>query len=136
MFKWGDTSRLRMTGVDEQLVALHTAALSKSRYDMTIPWMGGLRTAADQQKLFHQGVTQCDGYKNKSYHQSGMALDVAPVKAFKAKTSEKQITIMYNHYAQIVFDEFKTGNYDGVLHWGGFFGNGWDKAHWERHYVK
>ena len=58
-------------------------AKDKAGIDVHIPNQGGLRTTADQQALYAQGrttpgntVTKADGVNNKSYHQSGMAIDV------------------------------------------------------------
>lgn len=133
MFEWGESSRQRMQGVDNLLITLATEALHRSKYDMTIPWMGGYRSEQDQQQLYAQGTTKCDGIENKSYHQSGYALDIAPVISFDKKSSEHDINRAYNQFAQCMFDVYKhTDCQNLVLHWGGLFGaTGWDKAHWE-----
>jgi len=39
---------------------------------------GGYRTTTDQQSLYEIGVSKCDGVNNKSYHQSGLAVDLVP----------------------------------------------------------
>lgn len=39
---------------------------------------GGYRTEEMQNSLFKKGVSKCDGYKKKSFHQSGLAVDLVP----------------------------------------------------------
>lgn len=39
---------------------------------------GGYRTAEEQNVLYKKGVSQLDGYKYKSRHQSGLAVDIVP----------------------------------------------------------
>lgn len=78
MFEFGDTSLRRLKYVDDRLIELLNTAIKVSTIDMTIPWMGGKRSAEEQNKLFKDGVSRCDGYDKKSYHQSGLAVDVAP----------------------------------------------------------
>ena len=82
-FNWGKTSLKRMEGIDERLIrvlfrAIRIASKKKDGIDMTIPQFGGLRTADQQNKLFENGFSKCDGYDKKSYHQSGRAVDVIP----------------------------------------------------------
>ena len=42
-----------------------------------------LRSAEEQHRLFEKGVSGCDGYKKKSRHQSGKAMDIYLVKTRK-----------------------------------------------------
>lgn len=78
-YRFGKTSKERMIGVRPELVAVPERALSYGIIDMTIVPYGGLRTEADQKKLFDEGASktmnsmhrpQSDGY--------GHALDVVP----------------------------------------------------------
>jgi hypothetical protein len=39
---------------------------------------GGFRTTEDQQLLFKKKRSKCDGINKKSYHQSGLAIDLVP----------------------------------------------------------
>jgi peptidoglycan L-alanyl-D-glutamate endopeptidase CwlK len=41
--------------------------------------LSGLRTAEEQAKLFIDGVTKLDGVTKKSKHQTGAAVDLAPL---------------------------------------------------------
>lgn len=130
MYKWGASSISRMEGVDLMLVECAARALARSKYDMTIPWMGGIRTDREQHDIFKEGNSKCDGYNIKSYHQSGNALDVIPVdKGYKN-------TRAMNHFARLMLEEWqkmlRAGEVDKVMIWGGTFGSqGWDKPHYE-----
>lgn len=130
MYKWGAGSISRMEGVDLMLVECATRALKRSKYDMTIPWMGGIRTDREQHDIYKDGNSKCDGYNVKSYHQSGNALDIIPVdKGYKN-------TRAMNHFARIMMEEWqkmlRSGEVDKVMIWGGTFGSqGWDKPHYE-----
>jgi len=42
-----------------------------------------LRSAEEQNRLFKKGVSGCDGYKKKSRHQYGKAMDIYLVKTRK-----------------------------------------------------
>ena len=46
--------------------------------DFCIIENGGHRTEEMQHSLFLAGNSKCDGYKNKSEHQSGLAVDLVP----------------------------------------------------------
>ena len=138
MYKFGTKSKARMEGVDPLLIECATIALSKSRYDMTIPWAGGLRTAALQNEL-HLGKhsadgkssSKCDGYDDKSYHQSGFALDVIPV-----GNKPYENTRHMNHFSNLMSNVWQGFLIEGKttkrMTWGGTFGRkGWDKPHYE-----
>jgi peptidoglycan L-alanyl-D-glutamate endopeptidase CwlK len=93
--------------------------------------MGGVRTAEDQNAIFKEGNSKCDGYKKESYHQSGNALDIIPTGEAPYTQTRK-----FNKFAQIMFKTWQellvSGEVKGVLYWGGHWGeSGWDKPHWE-----
>jgi len=46
--------------------------------DFCIIENGGFRTTEMQRLLFDKGVSKCDGINNKSYHQTGLAVDLVP----------------------------------------------------------
>jgi peptidoglycan L-alanyl-D-glutamate endopeptidase CwlK len=91
-FKFGENSERRMVGVNYQLVEVAKLALTLSPIDFGIPKHGGLRTAEDQQELFNDKASQLDGTIKKSYHQSGMALDVFAYVDGKASWDEHHLT--------------------------------------------
>lgn len=79
MYKFGKTSKERLEGVHPRLIAVAERALSYGILDMTVVPYGGLRTVADQKKLYDRGASktmnsrhlpQSDGY--------GHAIDLAP----------------------------------------------------------
>ena len=74
--RWGKTSRKRMEGVNPILIEFAERLLHESPYDLTIPWMGGLRTPEEQREIYDRGASRCDGVEKKSYHQSGNAIDI------------------------------------------------------------
>lgn len=138
-YTFGERSNQRREGVNPLLIECSDRALSESRYDMTIPWMGGVRTAEEQNEIFKAGNSKCDGYDKLSYHQPEAspgpwsdALDVIPVGSNPyAKYRE------LNHFAQCMYrvwqkmiEEGRTEGY--ILEWGGLWGeSGWDKPHWQ-----
>lgn len=77
-FKLSKSSKLNIKDVKEELKTLVDRVLKKSPHDFGIPTNGGKRTAQQQNNLYHQKprVTQLDGFKNKSYHQTGNAFDI------------------------------------------------------------
>lgn len=129
-YKFGSKSLRFTEGVDATLMLCAIRALAKSKYDMTIPWMGGLRTDREQNDIYKEGNSKCDGYKIKSYHQSGNAIDIIPVdKGYKN-------TRGMNHFANLMLKEWQQMILEGfttkVMTWGGTFGaQGWDKPHYE-----
>lgn len=137
MYKFGTRSEKRMQGVRVDLCMCARLALSRSKYDMTIPWMGGVRTADEQHKLYQDGNSNADGYEVKSYHQTGNALDVIPVARNMNDDPYKNDKAFYK-FAQVMFAAWQellvNGKVTGTLYWGGHFGStGWDKPHWEVH---
>lgn len=119
-----------MNGVNSLLIDCASEAISKSMYDMTIPWMGGLRTAEEQNAIFLEGNSQLDGHSSKSYHQSGNALDVIPVGGGYANTDGLL------HFAQCMFSAWAELKVQGCaegykLEWGGLWRGAWDKPHWQ-----
>lgn len=129
MYKFGNTSKRRMKGVNPKLIEVFEEAIKVSPIDFGIPKFGGLRTEDDQNSLFKAGKSKCDGYKKKSYHQSGNALD------FYAYVNGKA-TWRNHHLSMIAGVIISTANRMGVkVKWGGTFSSddfsGWDMPHIE-----
>ena len=125
MYEWGNRSKQRMKGVEPLLRECATAALYSSKYDMTIPWMGGLRTAEQQNRIFKTGNSQLDGHNKRSYHQTGKALDIIPVEG--GYTNDKA----FRHFAACMFTEWQKMNTGLILEWGGHWENFIDTPHWQ-----
>ena len=129
-YKWSNRSISRMKGVNEMLIDCATKTLSECElFDYSIPWRGGVRTGREQNEIFEQGNSRCDGYKKKSYHQSGNALDIVPI------CSKMQEDRAYRYFASKMLKNWQlgvlSGKYKGVLVWGGVWTNFIDKPHWQ-----
>jgi peptidoglycan L-alanyl-D-glutamate endopeptidase CwlK len=149
-YSYGRSSMRRTKDVNEGLVMTAVVALSFSKYDMSIPWMGGYRTAPEQRELFDNKASRCDGLINRSFHQSGDALDIVP---YIDGELDYTATDRFQHFANIMLASFKFLQaikkipQEQYLHWGGFWSAedynrdgmlhhiddklGWDKPHWE-----
>jgi peptidoglycan LD-endopeptidase CwlK len=147
MFKLSQKSLKNLEGVSELLIETVKEAIDISKSDFCILGDGGIRTAERQNEIFKEGYSKCDGYKNKSYHQSGYAVDLVPFNDGKPtwKSNNDFINI-----AQAMLESFnkvkKEYKVDIYLHWGGFWDDkdldadgileptdklGWDCAHFE-----
>lgn len=78
----GTRSMKNLEGVEPRMVAVVKRAIQLTSQDFGVA-AKATRTAAEQYALFQQGVTQKDGYKNKSNHQEhtdgfGYAVDLTP----------------------------------------------------------
>ena len=140
-----------MEGVHPLLVKCATDALSISKYDMTIPWMGGVRTAEEQNEIFQRGASKMDGYKKLSYHQpeaspgpEGCALDIDHYgydwnldDVVKNKIPMPRV---YRHFAACMFHSWQnilitlfdeTLDHAFRLEWGGHWQTFVDVPHWQ-----
>lgn len=146
MYYWGKRSLQRQEGVYPYLVECAAMTISDSRYDLTIPWRGGVRLAEEQNEIFKRGASKCDGYEVLSYHQPeatpenefGMALDIRPSgwrKMDKATLNRRANYIgrlMLTNWQELVYKYAQEGIDIGVMIWGGTFGaNSWDRPHFE-----
>ena len=77
-FRLGKRSLRRLEGVDPLLISLIKRVLKKSPVDLTISWMGGYRTADEQNEIFSRKCSSKDGYIKLSKHQQGLAFDFNP----------------------------------------------------------
>ena len=75
-FKLSERSLHRMDGVNQSLINLALLAIHRTPIDFGIAWMGGLRTAEEQNQLFKDGYSEKDGYEKFSKHQFGEAIDL------------------------------------------------------------
>ena len=125
MFKLSKASESRLIGVDARFVRVAKRALEISKVDFGIPPDGGLRTAERQNELFKKKASKADGYENKSYHQSGKALDVYAYVDGKASWKAE-------HLAMVACAMLQAANELGVkLEWGGLWQNFVDMPHFQ-----
>ena len=131
-----------MEGVNPYLVECAEMTISESKYDLTIPHLGGLRTAEMQNDCFKRKASKCDGYKILSYHQAeaadncyGNALDIIPTgKDPYNQTRKLNYTgrLMLTNWQELIFKYAQDGIDIGVMIWGGTFGaSSWDRPHFE-----
>lgn len=137
MYKFGARSMRRLEGVNPQLVECLVRSLAESKYDMTIPWMAGVRTPKEQNDIFKEGNSKCDGYEKLSYHQIeaadngyGNAVDAIPVNGGYENTRA------LNYFSRLMMINWQEmiaeGIAEGVMIWGGTFGaTSWDRPHFE-----
>lgn len=149
MFSLSNRSIKNMDGVSPYLQMLAIRAIAISPVDFGILETGGERTASMQYNIFKQGFSKCDGYKKKSYHQSGNALDTVPYINGKYTWNNRQafIDIYYslkeaeNHLKSIqmipdnifihhgIFWNWKDIDHDGIIEITDKLG--WDASHHE-----
>lgn len=129
MYKFSSRSLKVLSTVHPTLQAVMTRALALSPIDFGIPPSGGLRTAEKQRELFVAGKSKCDGYKVRSRHQSGEAVDVYAYVNGQASWDKHHLAII----AGVVLSVAKSMGVE--LRWGGTFGSsdwkGWDYPHFE-----
>lgn len=121
MYKFSNASIDRLNTVYGPLQALSYAVLANSQYDFGIPQYGGKRTTREQQDLFVRKLSKKDGINNPSYHQSGMAVDIAIFEDGKYSNDADK----YETVSKIFEVQFQTLKALGVfpatavLRWGG-----------------
>lgn len=121
MYKLSDTSRKRLEGIKPILITIIEDAIKTSPIDFGIPQDGGLRSAARQNSMYAQGrtdmskpkITNADGYKKISRHQSGEAFDIYAYVDGKASWNINHLTTIARHIQKVA----KTHGID--LEWGG-----------------
>ena len=124
-FQLGTNSINNMSGIDERLIAIAELAITLTNIDFGIPNTGGLRSTEDQAKLFTSGVSKADGRTNKSYHQTGKAVDVYAYVDGKASWDKLHLSLiaaaMLQASSQLGFE----------LKWGGLWKSWQDYPHFE-----
>ena len=125
MFNLGEKSKKRLNGVDNRIIEIILLALTISKIDFGIPESGGLRTEKEQNKLFLENLSNCDGYKSKSFHQSGKAFDIFAYVDKNASWDRSYLTTIATAILQAAsILEYK-------LEWGGNFKNFVDMPHFQ-----
>lgn len=137
MFKFSERSKERLNvngGVHEKIIAILQRALEISKVDFGIPEHGGKRTAQEQNGLFLRELSKCDGYKIKSEHQSGLAVDVYAFVDGAASWEPDHLSMVACAILQA------SSEYGVACEWGGLWSTGqsrngveygWDMAHFQ-----
>ena len=118
-FKFSNRSLSKLDTVWGPLQALAHRVLDRSNTDFGIT--SGLRTAEEQHDLYEIGrkkelhrkpVTHLDGYKRKSYHQTGMAIDFAVYVGNKLTWTDLDL---YIEIGNLFKEEFKKMQDEGIV---------------------
>jgi len=155
-YNLSNRSKARLEGVHPFLVYTINEAIKTSPDDFGIPMYGGLRTSADQQKLYEKGrtdesiakgekpVTYTDGINKKSKHQIkdgyGLAFDIYIYDhaTSKASWNIERLTNVAIHIiktSEVVKD--KNPQYkDMVINWGGNWKRFKDYPHFQIEFIK
>ncbi len=116
--------------------------------DITVLDSGGNRTAQEQNALFKEGRSKCDGYTKKSNHQEGKAVDTVPYIDGRATWGNAEAFLLIAEAGLEVWEEMKEEGKTSIyfLHWGGYWSaidlndnglldiddkQGLDRPHWE-----
>ena len=126
MYKLSKRSYSRLDGVNAILIAIVTEAIKESPYDFGIPRSGGLRTDEEQYLLYKKGRSKADGFKKKSYHQTGKAFDVFAYVDGKASWEKEHLEPIAMHILKVAKDEFNIN-----LTWGGNWKSFRDMPHFQ-----
>lgn len=123
MFRLSNKSIENMSGVHQDLKKVAHRAIEITKIDFGIPSSGGDRTAEEQHELFKKGLSKCDGYDVKSYHQSGNALDFYAYVGGRASWNEYHLAMVATAFLQAASEL-------GIkLEWGGNFKSFKDMPH-------
>jgi len=125
-YKLSKRSYERLNGVDAILIAIVTEAIKESPYDFGIPRSGGMRTEEEQYKLYLKGRSRADGFKKKSYHQTGKAFDIFAYVDGEASWEKEHLTEIAKHIIKVAKDKFNVD-----LEWGGNWRNFKDLPHFQ-----
>jgi len=124
-FQLGTNSMKNMEGIDDRLIDIAELAIKLSPIDFGIPSTGGFRSTQDQAELYASGKSKCDGSTNKSYHQTGKALDVFAYVDGKASWDTLHLTTIATAMLQ-------SASQLGIeLQWGGLWRSWQDLPHFQ-----
>ena len=130
MFRLGKKSLDNLVWVNPILIEILERALEISSnrvdgVDFTIINTAGVRTPQQQNKLFREGRSNCDGYNKISKHLTGDALDVVPYVNGGASWDEKELLKV----SVCMLQASKELGYN--LKWGGFWRTFKDLPHYQ-----
>ena len=124
-FQLGTNSMKNMEGIDDRLIDIAELAIALSPIDFGVPSSGGFRSTQGQAELYTSGKSKCDGTTNKSYHQTGKALDVFAYVDGKASWDTLHLTTIATAMLQ-------SASQLGIeLQWGGLWRSWKDMPHFQ-----
>jgi peptidoglycan L-alanyl-D-glutamate endopeptidase CwlK len=127
-YRLGTNSLKNREGIDGRLIVLDDLAIHLTPVDYGHDEFAGLRSAETQNMLCKKGNSKCDGYTNKSPHQSGRALDFYAYVNGAASYDPALMTLIANAY-------LRAALITGIkIEWGGWWRRdgeiyGWDLPH-------
>jgi peptidoglycan L-alanyl-D-glutamate endopeptidase CwlK len=124
-FKLSTRSLDHMFGVDAKLIRLAHRAIETTKIDFGIPDSGGVRSDKVQYGLYAKGASKCDGKRNRSKHQDGIALDFYAYVNGAASWDEGDLAQVAAAFLQASIEL----NYP--IQWGGLFRSFIDQPHIE-----
>lgn len=122
-FKFSRTSLNRLNTVNRDLQKIAMRAIEITAVDFGIPRHGGLRTPSEQEVLFNEGKSLCDGYDKCSLHQTGNALDFYAYVDGKASWEPEHLAMVAAAFLQA------SSELCIYLEWGGLWANFVDMPH-------
>ena len=125
-FKLSRRSLERLDCVNPLLIAIVTEAIKTSPIDFGIPQYGGMRTAIEQNELFIKKKSQLDGFRKKSYHQTGNAFDIYAYVDGRASWNKGHLTTIARHIQEVAKDRYNIS-----LQWGGDWTKFVDMPHFQ-----
>ena len=102
MFKYSKKSLNILNKVDNRLRIIFYELIKITKIDVGITY--GIRTLEEQQAIFNNGKSQCDGVKNVSKHQIGQAVDFVCYKDNKYTTDIKYYYYVVGLIEKIALD--------------------------------
>jgi len=127
-FKFGNRSLHRMDGVHEDIKRVAHRAIQITKVDFGIPQYGGTRTEMEQNELYLNDLSDADGFTNKSYHQTGNALDFYALDPDTGEASWDHL-LMTHIAAAFLQAACELGI---TITWGGFWKTRLDMPHIQR----
>jgi len=118
---------------DEKLKYLVIDFINVTPVDFGVIKNGAFRTAEKQNQLYKNGVSQLDGYKYKSKHQSGLAVDLVPW--VDGKYTWDRDTCLYLAGAFRLFCKMHSYPIINGADWNGdgdLKNDSWDPCHFEK----
>lgn len=126
MYRLSKRSYERLNGVDAILIAILTESIKDSPYDFGIPRSGGMRTAEEQNVLYKKGRSRADGFRHKSYHQTGKAFDIYAFVDGEPSWDKEYLRAIARHIMDVADDMFNVD-----LEWGGTWHSFKDYPHFQ-----
>lgn len=121
-FRLSNRSLTELEGVHPKLIGIVHEAIELTTQDFTVH--SGLRSAREQNELYHRGASKLDGYRRKSKHQVqsdgyGHAVDLVPYVAGAGLRWEWPLIYPIAAAMALIADEHNV-----ELRWGGV----WDRS--------